>query len=289
MNRVDSASIFKSLLKRSSAADTPRLLHDAVAACIFSDGLASDLDAALELTEPLLVDISELIALKRATSENAGEMWTIELCGSEDEYIRGSSSADPTLSEREQQVRSFRKHADLLKKSLLSLTPFEFEKACTSILRLMGCADPFTSPRSNDGGIDFYGRLEMKGRLDNQLPYGGIDRRTGVWLVGQAKHYPNRPVQTAPVRELVGSIDLARTGGAIHRWEGLSVRPYDAVIQMLFTTGRFSSEALRLVDQTGLVVMNGKQLAVFLTDAGVGINLDSQEFDPSQFRSDLGL
>jgi hypothetical protein len=286
-NKVDARSIAGRLLARSSVTDAPRLLHDFAAERVLADGLSTDLDSAFELTEPLLGEIATLIALDRSRAESAGETWTIELCGSNDEYVRGSSTRDPTLPDREQEVRAFREHVDLLKDELVLLDSFEFEIACTTILRLMGCVDPHTSARGNDGGIDFYGRLEMKGRLDSELPYGGLDRRTTVWLVGQAKHYPSRTVSTAPIRELVGSIDLARTGGAIHNWEGLSLRPYDAVIQMLFTTGRFSAGALRLVEKTGLIVMNGDQLAVFLIDAGVGIDPGSGKFDVSKFRSDL--
>ena len=267
--------------------DGPTLLHDRAAVVVHENGMASDLDEALELVEPFLEDVKVRIFRIRELAEAQGVAWTIELYGSSDEFVRGSSFEDPTLSREIQRVRANRAHVVTVAQLLRALTPVEFEGACTQILRIMGCVEPKTSPLRNDGGIDFYGRLELKGRLDSILPYGGIDGRAGVWLIGQAKHYPTSAIQTAHLRELVGSVELARTGGAIHQWEGLSLRPFDATLMLIFTTGRFSAGAHQLLAQSGMLAMDGAQLATFLCDASVGFADDGSGFDPDLFRQGL--
>ena len=289
MTKISPGRIVELISASSSARDAPRLLHDVVAEQLVVGGMASDLDEASELAEPLLKRVRNLISQAQSDAEIAGKTWTLELFGSEDEYIRGSSFPDHSLSPREQLARANRAHSHALEDELRRLAPAEFEVACTAILRLMGCSQPRTSPLRDDGGLDFYGRLELAGRLDNQSPYGGIDRRVAVWLIGQAKHYPTRPIQTAHLRELVGSVELARTGGAIHIWEGLDLRPFDAVIQLIFTTGWFSSGSKKLLEKSGIIAMDLEQLATFLSDAGVGMDPAGGDFDPLRFRSTLDL
>lgn len=72
-------------------------------------------------------------------------------------------------------------------------------------------------------------------------------------------------------------------------WQGLHLRPFDATIQLLFTTGTFSSGALRLLDKTGIVAMSGLQLATFLADAGVGIDQVASTFAEAAFRATLRI
>ncbi|WP_461189365.1 restriction endonuclease [Arthrobacter sp. Z4-13] len=268
---------------------SPRLLHDVAAELILQSNAASDLDEAFELAEPLLDDLKRAFLDVQAISERQGVTWTCEVYGSDYEYLRGSSFADQSLSADERRVRAGRNFITSVQAALLELTPNEFERACTQILQLMGCAHPRTSPVRDDGGLDFYGKLELKGRLDTVAPYGGIDGRAAVWLIGQAKHYPVHAIQTAVLRELVGSVELARTRGAIHAWEGLDLRPFDPVIQLIFTTGRFSAGALRLLEKSGMLSMDGRQLATFLCDAGQGIDLESNTFSKASFRAGLGI
>lgn len=271
------------------ADDPPGLLHDVVADILVYHNIIDSYDQAFETAETVLQSVKELLLSRQAEAERDGLVWSCELYGSEDEYVRGSSFRDPTLSDEERRVRANRIHIKSAKEALVSLTPSEFELVCTRVLELMGCSEPKTSPIRDDGGIDFYGRLHLRGRLDSSSPLGGIDGRVNIWLLGQAKHYPKNRIQTAHVRELVGSVELARTGGAIHTWEGLHLRPFDATLQLLFTTGSFTSGAERLLDKSGMISMNGDQLATFLCDAGVGVDELSNSFDSNKFREGLGI
>lgn len=279
--------VFELLVGSATPLDAPTLLQDRIAEELLGSGHAEDVDSANELAEALVARVRVLVIDAHAQASASGQAWVIEVFGTEDEYIRGSSSYDASLSPDEQRIRSNRHHTASILTAIRALSPRDFEHACRAVLQFMGCADPQTSRSGNDGGIDFYGRLELKGRLDSKSPYGGIDSRVGIWLVGQAKHYPTRVIQTAHIRELVGSVELARTGGAIHIWPHLELRPFDATLQLLFTTGKFSGGSRRLLEKTGIIAMDGEQLATFLADAGVGISPDGSTFDPTLFRSAL--
>ena len=265
----------------------PVFLHDCAAKVALEASFAKSLDEAFEVVEPILETIRVRLVELQDLAENRGTSWHIEVYGSESEWIRGSSFEDLSLDLVERGARIRRAFMSEVKKALKELSYQEFEAASTSVLRLLGCKDPTTSPQTDDGGIDFYGKLELKGRLNTPLPLGGIDARANVWLIGQAKHYPTRPIQPGVIRELVGSIELARTQSAIHSWDGLMLRAFDATKILIFTTGWFSSGSLNLLANTGALSMDGDQLATFLCDAGVGFINDSSEFSVSEFRNNL--
>lgn len=287
MRKATAEKLVKLLLQTTGRTSSPFILHDRVAELALAENLASTTNEALELVVPLLPEIRALIRELRKTAEHEGTSWQIELFGSEEEWIRGAAFEDPSLTPVERISRARRAYIDEVKSEIVGLTALEFERACTSVLMRLGCHDPRTSPPRDDGGIDFYGQLALKGRLDTQLPLGGIDSHVNVWLIGQAKHYPTRPIQTAVIRELVGSVELARTGGAIHSWAGLSLRPFDAVVMLVFTTGDFSSGSKALLAQSGMLAMNGDQLAAFLCDIGLGFSDDPLAFDRDSFRQAL--
>lgn len=164
------------------------------------------------------------------------------------------------------------------------LTGREFEAACRGILDLMGCEDPVLTPRSNDQGLDFYGLLQMVNRLNARYTRGSIDRSMRSWIIGQAKQVGN-PVGTPEIRELTGSIEMARYGisadnGKSHR--SLDLKPYDSVFLLFITTGEFTRDAWRIIDSAGLVAMDGPVVAAFLCDhcvADLEGRCDSETFD----------
>lgn len=289
MTRIDVSRVVSELIAGTDRLEPPRLLHDVVATYLV-DLYGLEIDSAFEEAFQILNEVQRTLRDLQHSAQVAGTDWTVEIYGTGDEYLRGASFADLSLPEREQEIRRQRRHVNVILSELRALTPEEFEIACTSILKLIDCRDPVTSPLRDDGGIDFYGRLQLTGRLGRKFPYGGLDGKVGVWLIGQAKRYKeSNPVQTAAVRELVGSVELARTRGAIHEWEGLELSPFDAIVQLFFTTGVFTSGAEKLLQKSGIVSMNGNQLSVFLSDCGVGIDANNDLFDSQQFRLGLGL
>lgn len=245
-NNID--EIVSALEAKTAPTDAPILIHDRIVDhLVFHDQI--DRASASEQAEKLIDSVSKRILERQDAAQSAGSVWAIEVYGTEGEYVRGSSFADTSLPSEEQDVRARRQHVNAITDTLRALTPNEFERVCTAILQEMGCKETVTTPHSNDGGIDFYGRLQLVGRLDQKFPYGGIDNRVKIWMIGQAKRFNvDNLVQAADIRELVGSVELARTGGAIHNWEGLDLHPFDAVLQVFFTTGSYTSGATKLLE-----------------------------------------
>lgn len=255
----------------------PEDLTDLVVAHLRTVGEVSA--EALEWVDENRSNFSDEIDRKQAAAQAEGVFYPLEVFGSFREYVRGSCFPDPSLDPVIQEARKRRGEYSQARKELEAINWREFEILSKVVVEKMGALDAKFSPRSDDGGIDFYGRLELEGRLDDPLPLGGVDRRLRVWLVGQSKHYPEREVGPGDVRELVGAVELARTGGAPQRWEEFKLRPFDPVAYLFFTTGSFSSGAKNLLEKSGVVTMNGDQLATFLVDVGAGIDGTSGKFD----------
>ena len=262
------------------------LLHDVVHSALLKLNAHMDSSEAHEVAEDILEFVRGFIRDHQVHAEAEGRVWTLELIGSEGEWIRGAASPDPSLNEAIRDARLRRGYVGGVLRELISLSPTQFETACTKILDLLGCKNTHTSPVRDDGGIDFYGQLSLRGRLDSPHPLGGIDARTNVWLIGQAKHYPINPIRPSVIRELIGSVELARTKGAIHVWEGLHLAPFEPTVMLVFTTGHFSRGSKALLANSGVLSMDGPQLAAFLCDVGLGFSSD-QQFTADQFRGDL--
>ena len=102
---------------------------------------------------------------------------------------------------------------------------------------------------------------------------GGPDRRMSVWLVGQAKRYKAVQVATPDLRELIGSVQLARTrtfvGGGTSL-EELRLLPCDPIFYLFFTTGSISADGWQLLEKSGMIGLDGEMVAAFLADNGVG-------------------
>ncbi len=107
-------------------------------------------------------------------------------------------------------------------------------------------------------------------------------------FAGQAKHYPDNPIGPATVREMIGAISLARYrvySSEPDFFEAFKLLPYNPLIALLFTTGRFTSGAMEIAASAGVIARSGEQLAVFLADRNVGMvaNEGVTTFVPERF------
>jgi Restriction endonuclease len=165
-----------------------------------------------------------------------------------------------------------------------NVSPDEFEGMCRGMLAELGVDDPVVTPHSADEGIDFYGRLRLEGRIETVTALPGIYRSLAVWMVGQAKHYDAMQSGTPDIRAIVGAVQLARGkayGSATDKYPDLKLRVCDPIFYLFFTTGEISSAGWRLLDQSGVIGMDGQMVAAFLADHGVG-RVENQ-FDAGDF------
>jgi hypothetical protein len=157
--------------------------------------------------------------------------------------------------------------------AISAVSPDEFEAMCRGMLAELGVEDPVVTPHSADEGIDFYGRLALEGRIEKLPSLPGIYRRLAVWMVGQAKHYDAMQSGTPDIRAIVGAVHLARGkayGSTTDKYPELELRVCDPIFYLFFTTGEISSAGWRLLDQSGVIGMDGQMVAAFLADHGVG-------------------
>ena len=176
----------------------------------------------------------------------------------------------------------------LIVQAIQSLTPEQFEKLGKKVLELLGCQDPIVTRRTGDQGIDFYGILKLSDFISIESPFLKFEEDLNVWLVGQAKHYPNRAINPAAVREIVGAIKLASHNAystTEDPYMDMDLRACESIFHLLWTTGTFSSGAMELCRSSGVIPKSGRQIAKYLADKGIGIIKvnDKEEFSEEAF------
>jgi Restriction endonuclease len=145
---------------------------------------------------------------ENAESDNADTWFAFN--SSSSDHIQGPYFIEPCDSPEIRQAKLNRLNRYPLRPIVEGLTPYLFEALCVGLLSLLGARDYSGTKRTRDQGIDFFGRLVISDLDANTSPFFRITDHLSVWLVGQAKNYPNGKVSSAEIRDLVGSINLAR-------------------------------------------------------------------------------
>jgi hypothetical protein len=198
-------------------------------------------------------------------------------------FVNSSDSFDVAAAKRG------RLNVNILLQEIRNLTFPEFERFGACVLKELGAKQVRVTSRSADQGIDFYGVLSLGQNSFLPSPFGQLAHDVRLLFAGQAKHYPIRPIGPELMRELVGSISLARhkvfTISEDLFEEGIELLPFNPLVAMFFTTGRFTNGALDLAKQSGVIAKSGEELAVFLADRNVGMYDDHGEvkFDKAKF------
>lgn len=218
-----------------------------------------------------------------------GRPCPFEFNSSSDYMLQGAAFEEPGDSHQTREAKRRRARLPDYEGALRGLNPEEFESVCAGMLKMLGVRDPRLTPRSGDEGIDFYGYLELEQFILPGDLYPTIQKQLVAWMIGQAKRYLTTGVSTPDVRELVGSIQLAKGRayvGTSDKYRDLVIRACDPVFYLFFTTGRLSSESWNLLAQSGVVGMDGQMVASFLADREVGV--EDGEFDEDIFRRWIG-
>lgn len=230
--------------------------------------------SAEEMAEKWLNTFLTRIQTEISKAREDGRLVPFTLNSMSELHIQGTCFSEPKDSPREKEEKKRRSRLARYYEFFAKITPSEFEQLSGKILTLFKAKEEFVTRGSGDQGIDFYGQVPFGSILKPSVIEPGAESQLNVWLVGQAKHYSSSQVSTSDIRELVGSIELARAktyAGRADPLANLSIRICDPVFYLFFTTGEISRDGRNLLRKAGVVSMDGMQLAAFLADHKVAI------------------
>lgn len=184
--------------------------------------------------------------------------------------------------------------ASQLLDTLLGLTPHDFEVVSAATMVLSGAREMTALCTGDEGGIDFYGRLQIR-QSSPQIPRGIIFTTLlpkELLVLGQAKRYERR------VR--IGRPDIQQFKGQIldclKKYEGNQCPPTHRVpdsyyrrdepcLGVYVTTASYAETASECVEASGIVLVSGLQLSQFLAFHRVGVvqNENIYRFDKDEF------
>jgi len=173
-------------------------------------GWAANAEEAREWAERVQGRFLE--ALRRETNEltEGGRFAPFAFNSSSEYVLQGCAFAEPRDPPDLKAAKARRARYDEYVSALRNLGPQEFERLCAGILRLVGVSNAQLTRRTGDEGIDFSGRLPLGQYLFPGDVFPTIQNQLAVWMIGQAKRYEATVVSTPAIRELVGSVELAK-------------------------------------------------------------------------------
>lgn len=140
--------------------------------------------------------------------------------------------------------------------TLRSLPSGGFERVCQRLLRESGFQQVFVTGRSNDGGIDGHGVLEVNPLVTFKVLF-------------QCKRYGDRTVTPSQVRDFRGAMQGRADKG------------------LILTTATFSAEARKEATRDGvppIELVDGEKLVTMFERAGIGLRpVQSYELDAAFF------
>jgi len=279
-----------SMIEEYVSIDMPPIACSVLLERILISNGTHTLDDAQEIAARWNPRFKHLTQIKLNNEEKNDQISTIEFNRINDDYVQGSCYIDSACSENEAEAKRLRSNKIHYVNAFRNISDIEFETTSSRILSLWRVEKDFVTRRSADQGIDFYGRVPFGQIIKPSAIGNGAEKQLKIWLVGQAKNYSATQVSTKDLRELVGSVSLARSkcyAGSKDPLSELDMRICDPVFFLFFTTGNISRDARDLLKKTGVIAMDGSQLATFLADHGIG--LVNQVFDLERFRSWAGI
>jgi restriction endonuclease Mrr len=258
---------------RISVLASPKSVKEWGAELALNLGWYNSPSEALEAAEKWTPQVLSLLRRELDELNRLGRFATFTFNSSSLDLIQGAAFIEPCESVAVKTAKTKRAHFNSYLKALRQLTPREFERLCVGVLSLLGVKNAVLTPYSADEGVDFYGRLSLKGYIVPNAVFPGLQNQLSVWMVGQAKHYAVGKVSTPDVRDLVGAVTLAKGhafGSYNDKYADLAIRVCDPVFYLFFTTSTLTSDAWTLLDRGGVVGMDGEMLAAFLADHDIG-------------------
>ena len=252
----------------------PRRIRDVLIEIIQGEGWKDEEESAQELEEKWACLFHKYLKKKASEESKWSQICRFEFNSANELFIQGSCYVEPNSSPAERAAKKRRSNCVQIRDTLDGFSDQQFEGLCAEVLRLMFVKDPTCTKYNKDHGIDFFGKMLM-GEIVNPPVIGpGAEDQIQIWLVGQAKNYRSLQVTTKEIREMIGSVSLARSKtfvGDESPYPNLELRLCDPVISLFLTSGTISRDAFSLMRKAGIVAMDGNQLSVFLADRNVGV------------------
>lgn len=197
----------------------------------------------------------------------------------------------------------FARNAEALASNILDalceITPHEFEVVSAASMMLSGAREMKALCTGDEGGIDFYGRLQIR-QASSQIPEGIMFTTLlpkDLLVLGQAKRHDQR------VR--VGRPEIQQFKGQVHdclrKYEGNLSPPSHRVPDSYYfrdepylgayiTTASFADTASECAVGSGIILVPGLKLSQFLAFHRIGIVPDKGviRFDRDAFKAWLG-
>ena len=245
--------------------------------------------AAAELAHDVFDAVARRVMERAQDNENAGTLPTLVILGATSDSIAGYCFILPNDEPWQIEAKKQRLNVGPLLEAIRGLGYNEFERFGRQVLTEIGATRTHVTRHGNDQGIDFFGSLSM-GQLQQFPPaFAKLAHDVVFSFVGQAKHYPDRTIGPSVVRELIGSLSLARTKtfsrDDVDIFVGLELKPFSPILALLFTTGAITKGAAKLAESAGIIARSGEQLAMFLADRRVAMHEVNGAwlFDPVRF------
>lgn len=270
------SAVVREFLQLIGITDKPRPAVEWLTTTCAATGLTATTEEAREWAEANQNRFLDLLRRELDELTELGRPTSFAFNSSSPYMIQGAAFVEPHEPPVIQAAKIRRARFANYVAALQQLGPLDFEAMCAGILSLLGVDRPTLTPRSGDEGIDFYGRLHLHKLLAGDF-YPTVEKQLAMWMVGQAKRYQAGQASTPAIRELLGSIELAKVrahGTASETHERLAINVCDPVAYLFFTTGRISRDVWQLLARTGIVGMDGEMIAAFLADREVGIRDD---------------
>lgn len=245
----------------------PRAAVEWIAELCIAQAWTADQGEARELAERWAPQVCTALRNQLDELHRLGRITSYTFNSSSEYMLQGAAFIEPRDSAAVQEAKRRLLDFDGYAEAMARVTPKDFEALCAAVLNALGVEDASTTSYSADEGIDFYGRMKLEPILTVAEGFPGVERQLAVHMIGQAKHYQAIPISTLSIRELVGSVELAKgraVGSHASPYIDLPMRVCDPVFFMFLTTGRISSDGWRLIDTSGVIGMDGQMIAAFL-------------------------
>jgi hypothetical protein len=269
---VTAKSVFVEFTSVLTADASPSRTREWIAAIAVNKGWSESASEGQVLGEKLEKGFLVLARREYSRAVEAGRVPEFEFNSSTQEMLQGPCFVEPADDVTVREAKERRLSLADYHTALRSLTPEQFEALCRGLLALIGVSEPKVTRRSHDEGIDFFGKWDLGDQLKSLIALPGGHRLLSVWLVGQAKRYNSTDVATPDIRELVGSVTLARAK-AFSRpnnpYPELPLRVCDPVFFMFATSGKMSGDSWELLKQSGVIGFDGVMIAALLADHDV--------------------